>query len=199
MRESKFLRAAAFALIVLGAALVIIFAPPAPSRGAPLSTTVHDTAPALRLRGLDGEEHGLEDWRGQVLLLNFWASWCAPCQAEIPLLVRWQAQQGAHGLQVIGVGIDNVRRLRNVQRSLNINYPVLVADPERSEDLLPQWGDTRRIVPYSVVIDRSGQIVHRQLGELDEVTFEDVIRPLLYSAQPAGVDTGGGFVRTRQD
>jgi len=128
---------------------------------------------------LDGGAHALDEWRGQVLVVNFWVSWCAPCQAEIPLLVRLQAAHGAHGLQIIGVGIDQAGHLRNVQRSLGINYPVLVADPGRSEYLLPQWGNAQGIVPYTVVVNRAGQVVHRQLGELDEMTFDAVVLPLL--------------------
>lgn len=150
-----------------------------PARAAASDTVqLRRTVPAMRLRDLDGVEHGLDEWQGQVLLVNFWASWCAPCQAEIPDLVRWQRQHGVHGLQIVGVGIDSPRPLANVQRSLGINYPILVVDPDQAGALLAQWGNTSRFVPYTVVIDRDGQIVHRQFGSLDSEIFDEFVTPL---------------------
>lgn len=136
-------------------------------------------APALRLKDLEGVDHDLGEWLGQVLVVNFWASWCGPCQTEIPELVRMQRDYGEQGLQIIGVGIDRRRPLANVRRSLGINYPVLVADPQRSGPLLARWGNAERFVPYTVVIDRHGRVVHRQFGEMDREVFADLVLPLL--------------------
>ena len=116
---------------------------------------------------------------GKVKLVNFWASWCAPCQAEIPRLVRMQQRYGDKGFQVVGVGIDTARPLANVRRSLGINYPILVLDPDRAGPLLRLWGNAARYVPYSVLVDRDNRVVYRQSGEVEDTVFADFISPRL--------------------
>src|SRR5512139_3773765 len=115
--------------------------------------------PALELPDLDGKMRRLADWGGKVLLVNFWATWCAPCQAEIPSLMRYQKRYGSKGLQIVGVGMDDLVKLRNFRNSLEINYPVLVADPDRSMGLLADWGNSRGIVPYTVLLDEHGRLL----------------------------------------
>ena len=137
--------------------------------------------PVFELKGLDGRMHRLADWKGKVIMLNFWASWCAPCQYEIPEFVAYQERYGAKGLQVIGLGIDQERKLRNVARTLGINYPVLVADPSvrGNADLLSQWGNSEQIVPYTVVIAPSGRMVYIHRGRMGEEEFDRYVKPLL--------------------
>ena len=139
--------------------------------------------PPLALPDLSGEPRTLER-RGRVLLLNFWAPWCVPCQAEIRHLIRWQKQYGKRGLQVIGVGLDDPRSLRNAVRTLGIPYPVLRADPEDQKRLLARWGAPSGIIPYTVVIGADGEIKHRYRGILDENIFSALVLPLLQPASP---------------
>lgn len=131
------------------------------------------------LPGLDGVEHTLAEWKGKVIMLNFWATWCAPCQAEIADFVAFQDKYGAAGLQIVGVGLDEERKLRNVRRTLEINYPILVADPERNALLMKKWGNAGGIVPYTVVIDRDGGIVYTHRGPLYRDAFDEQVLPLL--------------------
>ena len=135
--------------------------------------------PPLILEDLEGKRHSLYDWHGKVIILNFWASWCGPCQAEIPHLIRYQRTYAGRGLQIIGVGLDEKRKVRNFVRTFGIDYPVLLADPGRGRDLLGPWGDPRRILPFSVVIDRDGHIQFTRIGILDEESFADYVLPLL--------------------
>jgi len=111
-------------------------------------------------------------------VLNFWASWCAPCQYEIPDFVAFQREYSAAGLQIIGVGIDEKRPLANVHRSLGINYPVLVAGPDGNALLTP-WGNYRGTIPYSVIIDRDGRIAYTRMGRLERKSFDRHVLPLL--------------------
>ncbi|MFW5443567.1 MAG: TlpA disulfide reductase family protein, partial [Methylococcaceae bacterium] len=115
--------------------------------------------PPLILNDLDGQSHNLYDWHGQVIILNFWATWCRPCQIEIPDFIRYQTRYAAQGLQIIGVGLDEVRKLRNYARTVGINYPILQADPELQYSLLNQWGNPYGVLPFSVVIARDGHLV----------------------------------------
>lgn len=153
----------------------------------PVAVTNAWDLPPLLLDDLDGGQRNLYDWRGKVIVLNFWASWCGPCQSEIPHLVRYQQDYQGAGLQVIGVALDETRKVRNVVRTLRINYPVLVADPEKDQSLLRLWGDAQQVLPYSVVIGRDGHIHFTQVGIMDEETFDDYVLPLLRSDLPAPV------------
>jgi peroxiredoxin len=131
------------------------------------------------LRGLDGVNHTLADWKGKVIMLNFWSTWCASCQAEISDFIAFQKEYQAKGLQVVGLGMDAEQKLRNVQRTLEINYPILIADPERNANLIKQWGNSSGIIPYTVVIDRDGRIIYTHRGPLHRDTFDENVLPLL--------------------
>jgi peroxiredoxin len=131
------------------------------------------------LMGLDGVRHSLADWKGKVIILNFWATWCSPCLYEIRDFVIYQEQYKARGLQIIGLGLDDEKKLRNVQRTLEINYPVLVADPVENSGLLNQWGNSSGVLPYTVVIDRDGRAMYVQRGLMSRDVFDEYVMPLL--------------------
>lgn len=142
--------------------------------------------PPLVRKDLSGVERNLYDWHGRVILLNFWATWCAPCQMEIPNLMDYQARYGDQGLQVVSVGMDEARKLKNFVRSVGINYPVLVAAQRSDLDLLRTWGNAQGILPYSVIIDRDGHLVFSRAGIFDDEAFETYVMPLL---QPAATQS----------
>jgi len=138
--------------------------------------------PPLILEDIEGNRRSLYDWHGKVIILNFWASWCGPCQAEIPHLIHYQRTYAGQGLQVVGVGLDEKRKVRNFVRTLGIDYPILLADAEHGRELLGQWGDLRLVLPFSVVIGRDGHIHLMQTGILDDESFADYVLPLLDAA-----------------
>lgn len=133
----------------------------------------------FHLKGLDGETHSLNEWKGKVIMLNFWASWCAPCQYEIKDFIKYQEEFAGKGLQIIGLGIDEERKLRNVSRTFGINYPVLIADPGGDAGILAQWGNDKQMVPYTVVIDRDGRIKYIHRGQLEDDAFKEFVLRLL--------------------
>ncbi|MET0028349.1 MAG: TlpA disulfide reductase family protein [Candidatus Thiodiazotropha sp.] len=128
---------------------------------------------------LNGEAQRLNQWRGKVVLLNFWASWCSPCLSEIRHLVNYQKTYADRGIQVIGLGIDEARRLKNVQRSLQINYPVLVAGSESGRSLLQAWGNETGMIPYTVVFGKDGRVAGAHRGVFDDQVFDEMVLPLL--------------------
>lgn len=133
----------------------------------------------ISLPDLSGQTRTFEHWKGRTILLNFWASWCTPCQYEIPHLVRYQQQYADKNLQVIGIGLDDRRKLENVKRSLGINYPVLVIEQFQGADLMAKLGNPQQVVPYTMVIRADGQVMHTQRGQFDDESFDLFVKPLL--------------------
>ena len=135
--------------------------------------------PPLILNDLNGKEHNLYDWHGKVIMLNFWATWCRPCQIEIPDFIKYQQQYADKGLQVIGIGLDEVGKLRNYVRTVGINYPILQADPELQYSLLNQWGNPFGVLPFTVVIAKDGHLIFMQQGLFRQQAFDAYVKPLL--------------------
>lgn len=135
-----------------------------------------ERAPPLRLRDLQGRAVRLSDYKGKVVLLNFWATWCPPCRAEMPDLVKMQREYKSRGLQVIGVTYppETVSEVRRFIRKLRINYPVALGTKE-TKGLFDQ-GET---LPLTIIIDREGNVRDRIEGILLSEEFEQKIKPLL--------------------
>jgi peroxiredoxin len=112
---------------------------------------------------LEGRMRRLLDWRGKVLLCNFWATWCAPCREEVPILVAAKLEWAAYGLEVVGIGIDSADKIREFSITHKINYPVLVADAS-ALGLVRKLGNPAGGLPYTVVLDATGSVVRRHLG-----------------------------------
>ena len=127
---------------------------------------------------VDGRKHSLSEWRGKVIVLNFWATWCPPCREEIPLLVELQKKRGADGLQIIGVAIDNKTAVMLYSRSAGINYPILMGADD-TLDLVARYGNSSGALPFTVIIDRSGSIAVRKLGPFNKTELESLIEPLI--------------------
>ena len=116
-----------------------------------------DAKPAnldFTMKDINGKDVKLSDYKGKVILLDFWATWCAPCKFEIPGFVQLQEKYGKHGLQVIGVSVDDtVKQLQPYVAEYKMNYPVLqgLGHDDVQEAYGPMWG-----IPTSVVISRDG-------------------------------------------
>ena len=132
---------------------------------------------AARYPDLDGRVHRLLDWRGKVLLCNFWATWCAPCREEVPLLVAAKQQWAEKRFEVVGIAIDKVANIREFSIKYQINYPVLVADATALE-LVRKLGNRTGGLPYTVVLDASGGIAYRHLGALSSADLRRVAASL---------------------
>ena len=135
--------------------------------------------PPLILNDLNGQQQNLYQWHGQVIMLNFWATWCGPCQIEIPDFIDQQTQYANQGLQIIGVGLDDIRKLRNYVRTVGINYPILQADPELQYPLLKQWGNPFGVLPFTVIIGKDGRLIFMQQGIFNKEAFNTIVKPLL--------------------
>lgn len=133
---------------------------------------------AAQLTGLDGKAQPLEQWRGKVLVVNFWATWCAPCREEIPGFVKFQEQYGAQGVQFVGIAIDTPERVAPYIKEIGINYPVLVGGIE-TMDFARQIGNRAGVLPFTVVMDRSGKAVTTLVGIVRPEKLVSLLGPLL--------------------
>jgi len=133
-------------------------------------------APGLELNDVEGRAMRLSDYKGRVVLLNFWATWCAPCRAEMPDLVKWQREYKSQGLQVIGVTYppEELAEVRQFIKSIRVNYPVALGH-ERTKAIFDK-GET---LPITVVIDKKGMLREVIQGIIFPEEFEQKVKPLL--------------------
>lgn len=127
---------------------------------------------------LDGRRRRLAEWRERPLVVNFWATWCAPCREEIPLLMAARQSHGARGLEVLGIAIDLVASVREYVKRMAMAYPVLVADAAGLE-LMRRLGNRGGALPYTVFVTRRGEVARRKLGALTAAELQEAIRQLL--------------------
>jgi thiol-disulfide isomerase/thioredoxin len=133
-------------------------------------------APRLELNDIEGRALRLSDYKGKVVLLNFWATWCAPCRAEMPDLVKWQREYKNRGLQVIGITYppEELAEVREFIKSIKVNYPVALGE-EQTKAIFDK-GET---LPVTVVIDKKGMVREVIQGIIFPEEFERKVKPLL--------------------
>lgn len=133
-------------------------------------------APDFTLQDLEGKPFSLSALEGKVIILDFWATWCPPCRAEIPHFIALYDQYKSDGLEVIGVALDRggANVVKPFAKDLEINYPILIGNQEVTED----YGGIRGI-PTTFVIDREGRIVEKFVGYREKEVFESAIQGLL--------------------
>jgi len=133
-------------------------------------------APQLVLKDIEGRTLRLTDYKGKVVLLNFWATWCAPCRAEMPDLVKWQRKYKSQGLQVIGVTYPplEIAEAREFIKDIEVNYPIALGE-ERTKAMFDR-GET---LPVTVVIDKKGMVREVIQGIIFPEEFERKVKPLL--------------------
>ena len=123
-----------------------------------------EALPDIALPALDGTMHRLTQWKGQPLLINFWATWCEPCRREIPLLKALRRERAAEGLEIVGIAVDSRDATREYAQHQGIDYPVLVGQQGALEAVKAFGMDT--VLPFSVFVDGRGRILTMKVGEL---------------------------------
>lgn len=121
----------------------------------------------MPLPGIDGRTELINRWLGQVIVINFWATWCAPCRDEIPSFSRVQQKFSLNGVQFVGVSIDSVEKVREFQRLTPVGYPLLIGSA-RAIDLTVALGNGSHGLPFTIILDRTGQVAKTHAGRFDE-------------------------------
>jgi thiol-disulfide isomerase/thioredoxin len=130
------------------------------------------------LADLDGKLQPLSQWRGKVVLVNFWATWCAPCREEIPLLIDLQKKYEARGLQLVGIAVDQPEKVRPYAAEMGMNFPVLMGGID-AMDLSRTLGNRAGVLPFTIVLNREGHIALRHVGVVKEAAMESLLSSLL--------------------
>jgi len=147
-------------------------------------------APNFSLKDADGNAVNLTDYRGKVVLVNFWATWCGPCEAEIPWFIEFEKKYKDKGFAVLGVSMDDDgwKSVRPYVASHKINYRVMIG----SEVVSQQFGEIESL-PTSFVLDREGRIASNHIGLVDKVDYQNEIVKLLEDPKTVAVPgTGTG-------
>jgi thiol-disulfide isomerase/thioredoxin len=131
-----------------------------------------------RFNDLDGKPQSLAQWRGKVMVVNFWATWCPPCRDEIPEFVDLQEKYRENGLIFVGIALDEKDKVRAFADEMGINYPVLLGEIDAA-NLSRKLGNRLGALPFTVIIGRSGHIVSTEMGQMTQAMLEPLIQSLL--------------------
>lgn len=162
-------------LLMVGLAVAVVHLG-CQSTGQMQSKLLGQSAPPWQLKDLEGKPVSSADFKGKVVVLNFWATWCPPCRKEIPDFIALQKEYGNRGLVFVGVALDDegVSVVKPFAKEAGINYPLVIGD----ETVVKAYEGVE-IYPTTYVIDRNGTIVSRHLGSLTKAEMEQEFKPLL--------------------
>lgn len=133
---------------------------------------------AASLPDIQGHNQTVSQWLGKVIVVNFWATWCIPCQEEIPEFIETQEKFHDQGLVFVGIALDQAEKVKLFSQEFGINYPVLVGSMS-AWSLVEAAGNKMSVLPYTVIINRSGEIVETYLGRVNQSKLEKAVIPLL--------------------
>ncbi|MGB0134642.1 TlpA family protein disulfide reductase [Dokdonella sp.] len=136
---------------------------------------VDDTA----LPDRNGSMRQLSEWRGKLIVLNFWASWCGPCREEMPMLDAMRTQYANRDVEVIGIAAEEAPAALSFLEHNPVSYPILINSPADAADFSLRLGNTQGVLPYTALIDRDGSILATRMGNFSQAALEEWIAPYL--------------------
>lgn len=148
------------------------------SLSSPASEAAAQKLMLASLTDLNGKVQAFSQWQGKTLVVNYWATWCPPCREEIPALKKVHGKYASNGVEVVGIALDNVAKVREYAAELGIDYTLLIAGAE-TLTLSKELGNQAGVLPYTVVLDRTGKVAYTHAGALTEAALDAVLTPLL--------------------
>ena len=164
----------AVAALAAGTALWMATRPAAPTLA---STAAPSIAPAAMFAtpfsDTEGRPQSLGQYQGRIVVLNFWATWCAPCREEMPAFTRLQARWASRGVQFVGVSSEEAAKAARFGRDVGVNYPLWVGDG--AGELSRRLGNSAGVLPHSVILDGSGRVLEQKVGPYREQELEAIL------------------------
>lgn len=133
---------------------------------------------ALTLPDLAGTPQALGQWKGKILVVNYWATWCPPCKEEMPAFSRIHEKYAANGVQFVGISIDSAEKVKKFQSASPVRYPLLLGSMENMQTTV-DLGNAAQGLPFTVILDRQGEVYSTKLGKLPESVLEERLMALL--------------------
>ena len=122
----------------------------------------------------EGKPANSDDWRGKILVVNFWASWCPPCVEEMPTLDKIAQEYDSKNVLIVGIGIDSPSNIREFLEKTPVSYPIVIGGLEGS-NLAKQMGNSQGALPYTVIVNQNGKAVFTKLGKISEEELKKAI------------------------
>jgi thiol-disulfide isomerase/thioredoxin len=177
MRNRLLLGAIALVALLAGAGLFKLLQP-LPTQPATASAATRIELHSIPLTGLDGRETLFKDWDSEILVVNFWAPWCAPCRREIPTLIEIQRDYATRGVRVLGIAFDGKEQVRRFAEEYDIDYPLFVTG-NRSAMYNVAFDNPSGSLPYTALLDRDQRILFQHNGELTSQQLREQLEALL--------------------
>ena len=130
---------------------------------------------ATTLADVRGQPQAVAQWRGKILVVNFWATWCPPCREEMPYFSRLQSDYAAQGVQFVGIAVDSAEAVRHFAAREQISYPLLVGG-QGIVELSAELGNHAAGLPFTLILDPNGEPIATRTGRLAEAELEDLLR-----------------------
>ncbi len=182
MQRSFLILVAAFVALMAGALfyaarIPVDHAAPAQAPEPTAATADAPVFPSFTLTDIDGNARDFAEWSGKHRLLNFWATWCAPCRREIPLLKQFQDEHGEDGFQIIGIAVDFPDEVAKYAVEAEFNYPILVG-----QEVALAVAETSGVdfigMPFPMIVAADGELINTHIGEIMDSHLEHIVRVL---------------------
>ena len=148
------------------------------AKNAPVTNDGASLILATTLPDLQGKKQSILQWKGKVLVINFWATWCEPCRREMQEFIELQNELRDQGLLFIGIAMDQESKVQQLSKEIGVNYPVLLGGI-KSMELAEAAGNRYAVLPFTVILNRNGEIASTHVCRISRDKLEPILKDLL--------------------